>query len=74
MTELFRPGDVVRLKSGGPKMTVTSMGDDGYGKMKVWCDWFDGTRKMDNDFEPSSLAHVQEAAQSTGPVKASPWG
>lgn len=33
----FKPGDVVVLKSGGPRMTVSSL--DGN---RVWCVWFDG--------------------------------
>jgi uncharacterized protein YodC (DUF2158 family) len=41
MTELAL-GDVVRLKSGGPKMTLTE-GEKG-GKIK--CQWFDRNGKM----------------------------
>ena len=36
MTETFRPGDVVKLKSGGPKMTVTFIDPEGH----VGCAWF----------------------------------
>lgn len=32
----FNPGDTVRLKSGGPLMTVQSIQRDG----DVWCEWF----------------------------------
>jgi uncharacterized protein YodC (DUF2158 family) len=35
----FKEGDVVKLKSGGPKMTVTSVGDQ-LGTPSVWCSWF----------------------------------
>jgi uncharacterized protein YodC (DUF2158 family) len=31
----FNIGDVVRLKSGGPNMTIVYVNDDDYG-----CDWF----------------------------------
>lgn len=32
----FQTGDVVQLKSGGPKMTVSTLKDG-----EVWCVWFD---------------------------------
>ena len=31
----FQPGDIVKVKSGGPDMTVSST-KDGH----VWCTWF----------------------------------
>jgi len=34
----FKIGDVVVLKSGGPKMTVTNVGDR-KGVPHVWCTW-----------------------------------
>jgi uncharacterized protein YodC (DUF2158 family) len=37
----IKPGDVVRLKSGGPTMTVTSAGLDMTDVPTVWCAWFD---------------------------------
>lgn len=50
----FKSGDVVKLKSGGPKMTVTGIGDH-YGTATVWCSWFDGTKKVDGTFPPAAL-------------------
>jgi uncharacterized protein YodC (DUF2158 family) len=47
--EQLKPGDVVNLKSGGPKMTVTAVGDN-YGTMTVWCAWFDGKKKLVDTF------------------------
>ena len=37
----WKPGDVVRVKSGGPLMTVGSINKAG----KVICEWFDRTGK-----------------------------
>lgn len=34
----LKPGDVVMLKSGGPKMTIRHVRPDD----DVWCYWFDG--------------------------------
>jgi uncharacterized protein YodC (DUF2158 family) len=37
----FSAGDLVQLKSGGPKMTVKKIGRDGMTKADtVWCIWF----------------------------------
>lgn len=40
----FEPGDLVRLRSGGPLMTVESVGERSYGLgLAVWCVWFEAT-------------------------------
>lgn len=36
----FKTGELVRLKSGGPDMTVSVQKDDGMGAIRVYCDWF----------------------------------
>lgn len=42
----IKVGDVVQLKSGGPKMTVSQVArtakfaGDTSGPMSAWCDWF----------------------------------
>ena len=38
----LKVGDVVRLKSGGPNMTVTAVGqiNDDFHEISVWCTWF----------------------------------
>jgi len=43
--EIFEIGQIVRLKSGGPKMTVKSAD----GKATWACQWFDRNGKLHND-------------------------
>ena len=44
MDTSFRPGDVVPLNSGGPKMTVVSVQSDG----TLRCVWFQEDGKQDS--------------------------
>jgi uncharacterized protein YodC (DUF2158 family) len=56
MAENFKPGDVVQLKSGGPKMTVEQVGQDAVlMNPAVWCSWFVGTRLQKEVFSPDAL-------------------
>jgi uncharacterized protein YodC (DUF2158 family) len=49
-------GSVVRLKSGGPKMTVTGIGKYGYSDHdQIKCVWFDNTKKVEDLFENDAL-------------------
>lgn len=51
----FKLGDVVRLKSGGPKMTVAEVTNDGY----IDCEWFaDEGPTYGWLFEPEMLEFV----------------
>lgn len=52
----FKEGDVVRLKSGGPRMTVTNVGDR-LGTPSVWCNWFVGG-KRDSEVFPIGAVEV----------------
>jgi uncharacterized protein YodC (DUF2158 family) len=56
----FSKGDVVILKSGGPKMSVVDIGD--YGPMGpedgVKCVWFDKTKKFEDVFDAVTLRPV----------------
>lgn len=47
------PGDVVQLKSGGPKMTVKSTAEG-----HAWCEWFDGSSPMLRKFAMVTLLKV----------------
>ncbi len=44
----FNIGDIVRLKSGGPKMTVLEGGSD----TAAQCQWFDRNGKLHTDSFP----------------------
>lgn len=52
MSEQFQVGDVVRLKSGGPAMTVTTVGNNMADVMSVWCVWFDQKAAQQNGTFP----------------------
>ena len=45
----MKPGDIVRLKSGGPRMTIQAILDD-----RVVCKWFDK-----NDTEQSGGYNIE---------------
>jgi len=58
MSETFEVGDVVRLKSGGPAMTVEEVGDSPLaGGPYVHCTWFDTSSKKptSKSFKPQAL-------------------
>ncbi|MBW1251062.1 DUF2158 domain-containing protein [Pseudomonas tolaasii] len=55
----FKKGDVVVLRSGGPKMTVADIGDySGHGTGPVdgvKCQWFDKTKRFEEVFDAEVL-------------------
>ena len=58
----FEVGDIVKLKSGGPNMTVkdciTKIGSDQVDALR--CQWFAG-KKLDNGvFPPQSILKAEE--------------
>lgn len=64
----FKPGDLVRLKSGGPAMTVEGIGERAMiGGEAVWCVWFEqiGNKQVvkRETFSPVAL----EQAPKPGP-------
>lgn len=63
---IFKPGDQIELKSGGPIMTVESIGDkEKVGdSLVVWCVWFnklecDGWEGCRSAFSPFVLNLVE---------------
>lgn len=56
----IKAGDVVQLKSGRPRMTVSNVGNDIHGRLTAWCDWFEGTKNQHGAFPVLSLKHAEE--------------
>jgi len=58
MDQEFKAGDVVRLKSGGPAMTIEGIGKYGPGASKdnAKCVWFDGKKRYEQVFELDTLS------------------
>ena len=48
---MFKVGDVVVLKSGGPRMTVESVANE-----VAHCVWFEKTKKHEGNFNVALLA------------------
>lgn len=62
-TEEFKIGDVVRLKSGGPDMTVVSLNENSMThKGQIKCQWFEKNRPQDSIFPSAALEKVDEDA------------
>lgn len=59
----FSIGDVVRLKSGSPSMTVTSI-DTRSGSPTAWTTWFSGSEAKHGDFPVAALEALQKARSS----------
>lgn len=56
----FRPGDIVRLKSGGPDVTVSSVGSDG---KTIWINWFSGKKLEKENISASALVLASSASR-----------
>ncbi|WP_228557434.1 YodC family protein [Myxococcus sp. AB025B] len=67
----FQVGDIVKLKSGGPEMTVTYRDDDGDDGDYYQCQWFAG-RKLESgrlpeaSLEPASVKPPMPAPGAGG--------
>lgn len=55
MPTSFKTGDIVKLKSGGPEMTVTEVDPP-----NIYCSWFAGKKLEDGRFPRGSLIHAKE--------------
>ncbi|CAJ0892967.1 hypothetical protein AMST5_04264 [freshwater sediment metagenome] len=56
---LFKVGQVVQLKSGGPDMTVSEINEksilDTDDRMRIWCQWFGGRKLEQGLFDVDAL-------------------
>ena len=70
----FKPGDVVRLKSGSPDMTIQFIENDTLRNNKtiVYCSWFEGIKTFKGDFTPESLIHAPAKSAAGGFVFVTP--
>ena len=55
--ELFQPGEIVELKSTGPKMTITIV-DNSSGE--ATCMWFEGKDRQEGSFDIARLRKVHQ--------------
>ena len=53
---MFKDGDVVQLKSGGPLMTIEKVNE----KNSYFCVWFDGNSPATKSFHGTSLKIYEE--------------
>jgi uncharacterized protein YodC (DUF2158 family) len=72
----FEVGDVVQLKSGGPKMTIENIGKYGMGSTKdeAKCVWFDGTKRNEALFELAALRIAPPVSESIPTKESEPLG
>jgi uncharacterized protein YodC (DUF2158 family) len=60
MTENFNVGDIVRLKSGSPKMTIQKIDEYNFDKFySAICQWFDGDKSKEGTFPLHSIEKVE---------------
>lgn len=62
MSDEFEIGDVVKLKSGGEKMTIEEIDGEGY----VSCVWFEGTQPQRSSFTAATLQKHKPATRGIG--------
>ena len=67
MPDAFKPGDVVRLKSGGPAMTVTKLNPAGI-ENGATCQWFNDKAKLKTGmFAQDALTPVRHHLTAVAP-------
>jgi uncharacterized protein YodC (DUF2158 family) len=52
---MFKVGDTVRLKSGGPLMTIESIAPYPGGGLRAFCVWFEKNEQKRGNFPPEAL-------------------
>lgn len=55
MSETYKQGDLVRLKSGGPLMTVLYTQPLSSGEDSVACTWFDSRKNEKRGYYPGGV-------------------
>ncbi len=63
--DVFKIGDLVHLKSGGPKMTVKSVDLE---NDKVYCQWFVGNNLHQKHFPGETLMRLPDTGYFVSPV------
>lgn len=61
----FKNGDIVRLKSGGPEMTVNDL-LAGCDPPEINCSWFNGGKHESAKFHPDTLERGEGSKQQVG--------
>jgi len=65
------PGDVVTLKTGGPRMTVVHVGPVGFAPGNwLICEWFDEHGELRQDQFAQALVQVEPRSIPLGSVRA----
>jgi uncharacterized protein YodC (DUF2158 family) len=59
MSEKYATGDTVRLKSGGPNMTINALTIGPHMTEKYLCQWFSGTSLRQGHFPHDSLVKIE---------------
>jgi len=62
MESKYQVGDVVRLRSGGPEMTVQKLPEDRQYNDYYRCQWFAGKKLENGNFQEESLESVTPEA------------
>jgi len=58
----FKEGDIVQLKSGGPRMTYTGINNSAHGLL---CKWFTGSKVEEGWFQASLLKLATDERQQS---------
>lgn len=58
MSNAFDVGDLVKLKSGGPDMTIQSVNNSA-APYTYWCQWFAGRKLERGNFSEASLESAE---------------